>query len=91
MDLMERDLIFLEKIEKTPGFVEARDSDTIRKLLASTTPRKDDDLISIEVLHALLSRYQHLIYAPDKEIRDHFEHLIRRVQEAIQSRFDSPA
>lgn len=89
MDLMERDLIFLEKIDKTPGFVEARDCDTIRKLLASATTREEDDRVSIEVLHALLERYLHFVNAPNKQTRDYFEHLIRRIQDEIQARFQT--
>lgn len=85
MDLMEQDLIFLEKMDKTPGFVEARDSETIHMLLASVSAHKDDSPISIEVLQALSGRYQHFINGPNKQTRDHFEHLIRRIYDSIQA------
>lgn len=91
MDLMERDLIFLEQIDKTPGFVETRDCDTIRKILASATTRDEDDRIPIEVLHAMMRRYQHFINAPTKQTRDHFEHLMLRIQDEIQTRIQPPA
>lgn len=91
MDLMEQDLIFLEKMDKSPGFVEARDYETIHNLLAFSTSRKDDDRVSIEVLRALLGRYQHFINSPTKQTRDHFEHLIRRIQDDIQARTSPPA
>lgn len=91
MDLMERDLIFLEQMDKTPGVVETKDCDTIRKLLASATTREEDDRIPIEVLHAIMRRYQHFINAPTKQTRDHFEHLMRRIQDEIQIRIQPPA
>jgi GTPase SAR1 family protein len=86
MDLMEQDLIFLENMDKTPGFVEARDCDTIRQLLESATFRGNEEPIPIEVLRALMNRYQHFINGPDKKTRDLFEHLTRRIQDGIQER-----
>jgi GTPase SAR1 family protein len=88
MDLMEQDLIFLEKMTTTPSFVEPRDCETIHKLLKSATAPNDDDLITIEVIYAILKRYQHFVNAPQKQTRDLFEHLIRRVQENIQARLN---
>jgi hypothetical protein len=87
MDLMEQDLMFLEKMDKTGGFVESRDYNTICKLLASTTTRIDEDQVPIEVLHALIGRYEQFVNAPNKQTRDHFEHLIRRIQDEIQARY----
>jgi hypothetical protein len=86
MDLMERDLIFLQQMEKTQDFVESRDCDTIRKLLSSTTIQAEDHRVPKEVLLALIGRYQHYVNAPTKQMRDHFEHLIRRIQDEIQTR-----
>jgi Dynamin family len=86
MILMEQDLIFLEEMDKNSGFVEARDRETIKELFASATERKDNRPILIEVLRALCNRYGHFINAPNKQTRDHFEHLIRRIQDEIQSR-----
>lgn len=89
MDLMERDLIFLEKMEKTPDFVESRDSDTICKLLTSAVTREEDDRVSLEVLNALMGRYQHFVNGPNKQTRDHFEHLMGRIQNEIQKRLQT--
>lgn len=86
MDLMERDLIFLQQMEKTQDFVESRDCDTIRKLLSSTTIQAEDHRVPKEVLLALIGRYQHYVNAPTKQMRDHFEHLIQRIQDEIQTR-----
>jgi len=90
MDMTEQDLIFLEKMDRNPEFVESRDCDSIRKLLASATTRENDDRISIEVLHALMGRYQHFINGPNKQIRELFEHLIQRIQNDIQARLQPP-
>lgn len=88
MDLMERDLTFLERMEKSPDFVESRDCDTICKLLKSAATHEEDDRVSIEVLHALMGRYQHFVNGPNKQTRDHFEHLMGRIQDEIQKDFN---
>lgn len=85
MDLMEQDLIFLERMDKVPDFVEPRDCGSIRTLLTSAFTHEEDSSIPIEVLRALLGRYQYFMNAPDKQTRDHFEHLIRRIQDSIQA------
>lgn len=87
MNLLEKDLGFLQEMAKNPGFVEARDYDTIRKLLVSATKLEEESPIPQEVLHALLGRYQDFINGPTKEIRDHFEHLKQRVQENLEPNF----
>jgi hypothetical protein len=86
MNMMEQDLIFLEKMDKTPNFVEVRDCECIRALLSLTTKQDKSEQISTEVLKAMIDRYQYFLNAPSKQIRDHFEHLIQRIQDEIQTR-----
>ena len=80
MDLMEKDLMFIEAMERESGFVELRDHDSIRVLLNSAGLNKQQGKVSPEVLSSLLYRYQEFTNAPLKKIRDHFEHLIVRIQ-----------
>ncbi len=80
MDLMEKDLMFIEAMEKEPGFVEPCDHEPIRLLLNSANLERRQAKISPEVLDSLLSRYQEFANAPLKRVRDHFEHLLVRIQ-----------
>ncbi|MEI6605219.1 MAG: dynamin family protein [Verrucomicrobiota bacterium] len=84
MNLMEKDLAFLEQMDKTPGFIEPRDHESIERLLTAYDQPDNDEQLPKEVLMAMISRYQHEMQGPVKRTRELFEHLIlTRIQERL--------
>ena len=85
MNLLESDLAFLEAMHRRPDWVEGRDQECIRGLL---TPDGNETLETAParvVLQTLLGRYGPMMQSPDKETRRHFEHLILRMQQTLDS------
>lgn len=80
MNLMERDMALLEMLDHPQSFVEARDRESIEKLINPGSQNTESQPIPKEVLAALLSRYQPMLISP-RQTREHVEHLIRRIQE----------
>jgi len=89
MDLMEKDLEFLDQMNNEPDLIESRDQECIQRLLASNHDANNLVPIPEEVLQAMISRYQHELQGPIKRKRNLFEHLIRRFTETIGTA-DSP-
>jgi hypothetical protein len=85
MNLMEMDLAFCEKMDTTPGLIEARDCECIHRILAWNQGAPDAEPIPREVLNAMIARYENRLFAPRKSTRDQFQHLIRRLQEQLHS------
>lgn len=84
MNLLEKDLEFLEQMDKKPGFVEKSDTEWIRSLLRQYSVSGESGVIPRDVLKAMIDRYQHQLHGPVKRIKELFEHLIRRVQERLR-------
>ena len=84
MDLMEKDISFLEILIKHSGFVEPEDEDWIRQILGDGNASNDPISMTRDVLKAMIKRYQHQLQSPLKRNRELFEHLIRRIQERLR-------
>lgn len=81
----ENDLAFLEAMDHHPGWIEERDRDSIRVILTVKGTDKGDQLPTRIVLESLIARYAPMMHSPVKSERDHFEHLLARIYEALHS------
>jgi GTPase SAR1 family protein len=84
MNLLEKDLEFLEQMDKKPEFVEKSDAEWIRSLLRQDSVSEKSGVIPREVLKSMIDRYQHQLQGPIKPIKELFAHLIRRIQERLR-------
>lgn len=84
MNHLERDLGFLEQMDKNPGFVEEADIEGIRSTLRQDCINGASRIIQPEILKAMIGRYQHQLQGPLKRNRELFDHLIRRLQERLR-------
>ena len=84
MDLLEKDLKFLEQMDKKPGFVEEADAERIRRLLRQESVSGESGANPRDVLKAMIKRYQYQLQDPPASNRELFEHLIRRIQERLK-------
>jgi hypothetical protein len=84
MNLLEKDLEFLEQMDKKPEFIEKSDFEWIRSLLRQESANGESGAIPREVLESMIDRNQHQLQGPLKRNRELFEHLIRRIQERLR-------
>jgi GTPase SAR1 family protein len=84
MNLLEKDLEFLEQMDKKPEFVEKSDAEWIRSLLRQNSVSGESGVIPREVLKSMIDRYQHQLQGPVKRIKELFAHLICRIQERLR-------
>jgi hypothetical protein len=83
MNLLEKDLEFLEQMDKKPEFVDKSDAEWIRSLLGQESASGESGAIPRDELSAMIKRYQHQLQGPLKRNRILFEHLIRQIQERL--------
>ena len=91
MNLIEGDLAFLEAIHHHPDWIEDRDQESVRGLLAIEGDQRQAETPPRPVLEAMLKRYSVMLQSPDREARTHFEHLITRLQQGIYAEAASPS
>ena len=84
MNLIEGDLSFLEAMRHHPEWIEDRDRECIRGLLAMEGDRQAKKAPSRVVLEVMLKRYAVRLQSPDMVARKHFNHLCQRLQQVLQ-------
>jgi GTPase SAR1 family protein len=84
MNQLEKDIEFLEQMDKKPGFVGETDTEWIRSLLRQDFASGESGTIPPETLKAMIGRYQHQLQGPIKRNQELFVHLIRRIQERLR-------
>lgn len=83
MGRMERDLAFLEAMDRNPDWIEPRDRECVRQIVGFAPNADRDSTPSTPVLVSMQERYSPMLHSPDRSVRGHFEHLINRVSEIL--------
>lgn len=83
MGEMERDLAFLEAMDRNPDWIEPRDRECVRQIVGSVPNADRDAMPSRPVLLSMQERYSSMLQSPDRSVRGHFEHLITRTSEML--------
>lgn len=85
MGKMERDLAFLEAMDRNPDWIEPRDRECVGQIVGSALNAARDAMPSRPILLSMLERYSPMLQSPDRSVRGHFEHLITRTSEMLHS------
>jgi hypothetical protein len=83
MGRMERDLAFLEAMDRNPDWFEPRDRECVRQIVGCVPNADRDAMPSRVVLQSMLERYSPMLQSPDRPARGHFEHFINRTSEML--------